>query len=492
MQLCTALAGLEHALLAGDPRVDITAGITFDPRAVHPGALFVARDGRRLDGHRFLALAYRRGAVAALVERTDVELPAGPCVVRVADVRTAAARLASRYYGEPGRELWGIAVTGTNGKTSVAFMLEAVLGALGRRVGVIGTGGSRFEGRPLLVSTNMITTPQAPELQAMLRYLADGGAECFVLEASSMALLHRRVEHTFLDIGVFTNLTPDHLDDHLTLENYRQAKLRLFNGRCRQAVVNLDDPVSTDILALMPDTSVTCSASGRPADLRATDIGISAAGSDFTVHHEGTAHAFHLPVPGRFAVENALAATAAAVLSGHGIEEIAAVLAELPQIPGRFDTYRARSGATVVVDYAHSVDALEKVLTTIRGLATGRVITVFGCSGDRDPGKRAPMGEIAGRLSDLVVLTSTSPRGEDPELILDRVEAGLATTPTPYARIGDRREAIAEALSRARGGDVVLVAGRGSDPCQRFAGRSVPFLDKAVVQELDRAAGGRA
>ncbi|GAA1961623.1 UDP-N-acetylmuramoyl-L-alanyl-D-glutamate--2,6-diaminopimelate ligase [Kitasatospora viridis] len=488
MKLTDLLDGLDRRTLQGDPdTVDVSAGVVLDSRAVRPGALFAAVAGRTADGHAYLAQAARQGAVAALVERDDVPAPAGLCLVRVADVRRAAARAAARYFGDPGSRLAVIAVTGTNGKTSVAYMLEAVLRSLGQRVGVIGTGGPRLDGRPVPVATSTVTTPQAPELQEILRHLADRGTDTVVLEASSTALLQHRTDDCAIDIGVFTNLTPDHLEDHGSMAAYQDAKMRLFDGQCALAVANADDPVSARIRQLMPHATLTFSTEGNAADFTATDIETTATGSTFTVHHAGRAHPFRLPLPGRFAVANALAATAALGAAGHGLPETAAALAALAPIPGRFETHRTRGGAVVVVDYAHSTDSLEQVLTTIRGFATGRVTTVFGCGGDRDTTKRAPMARVAAEHSDSVVITTDNPRTEDPEAILDQIEAGLTGTPTPHRRIADRRAAIAYALAAAGPEDVVLVAGKGAETYQLVGDRRLPFADMAVVRELDAA-----
>jgi UDP-N-acetylmuramoyl-L-alanyl-D-glutamate--2,6-diaminopimelate ligase len=298
-----------------------------------------------------------------------------------------------------------------------------------------------------------------------------------------MGLLTHRVDRSFIDVGVFTNLTQDHLDDHGTMENYRDAKLRLFQGLCRRAVVNADDPVGAGIQAMMPG-AVTTYALDAEADYRATDLFVDASGTRFTLHHDGRKYPAAIPVPGRFSVANALATVAACHLLGHGLAGLVASLDRMPPIPGRFERFETPRGTSVIVDYAHSPDSLEKVLTTIRGFAVGRVITVFGCGGDRDTTKRAEMGKIAGTHSDLCVLTADNPRTEDPETILDQITPGLTATGTPFERFADRRRAIAFALSAAGPGDVVLVAGKGSEPHQIVGEELLPFSDMATVREL--------
>lgn len=488
MKLPDLLDPLPFRLLAGSLDMEVPGGVATDTRRVRGGALFVAVAGRRHDGHALLGEAFANGAVAAVVSDPGASRPEGMTVVLVPDTLAAASLAAARYHGEPGRRMTVVSITGTNGKTSVAAMLESVIRSLSPDpVGVVGTGGARLDGRAVSLPTSTPTTPQAVELQAILRAMADRGAGTVVLEASSVALLQHRVDHAFTDVGVFTNLSPDHLDDHGTMDAYRQAKMLLFSGLAGRAVANADDPVSAEIRALMPGR-VTGYGVDRPADLRAVDVQVSPSGSSFVLVHDGRSYRVRIPVPGRFAVSNALAALAVCHLLGYELEHAVSVLGSLPQIPGRMETVRLADGVTVVVDYAHSVDALEKVLRTLRDVAAGgRLVTVFGCGGDRDRGKRAPMGSIAGRLSDHVIITSDNPRTEDPEAILDMVEQGVRASGVPYDRLADRREAIALALAGARPGDTVLIAGKGSEQYQIVGEHTVPFQDMAVVRELAAA-----
>ncbi|MFD3327525.1 UDP-N-acetylmuramoyl-L-alanyl-D-glutamate--2,6-diaminopimelate ligase [Streptomyces sp. NPDC058701] len=490
MKLSDLLAGQEYHVLQGDPATTlITAGTTFDADRVTPGSLFIAVPGHREGGPGSVSPALARGAAAVIVEGGEPSLPAavwppGACAVRVPDARTAAAVVTSRYFDEPGRHMDMVAITGTNGKTSVSYMVESVLRlAEGSKVGVIGTAGSRIGDEPIPMPRSVLTTPESPDLQYLLGYMRDRGAASVVLEATSMALLTHRVDRTFIDVGVFTNLTQDHLDDHGTMADYRDAKLRLFQGLCRRAVVNADDPVGAGIVAMMPG-AVTTYALDSPADYRATDLEVSAAGTRFTLHHGGRAYPASIPVPGRFSVANALATVAACHVLGHELGPLVDALDRMPPVPGRMERFRTPSGTSVIVDYAHSPDSLDKVLTTIRGFARGQVITVFGCGGDRDTTKRAEMGQIAGAHSDLCVLTSDNPRHEDPEAILDQVSPGLAATGTPFHRHADRRRAIAFALSAAGPEDTVLIAGKGSEPHQIVGDELLPFSDMATVREL--------
>ncbi|MFC4494480.1 UDP-N-acetylmuramoyl-L-alanyl-D-glutamate--2,6-diaminopimelate ligase [Streptomyces ovatisporus] len=500
MKLSELLSGHDHQVLQGDPETEITAGVHFEARRVSPGSLFIAVP-RHLEGGRELTgTALARGAAALLVQagaepgtETGTETAAetfagrGVCVVRVPDARTAAALVTSRYHGEPGRGMDMVAVTGTNGKTSVASMIEALLRiACDTRTGVIGTSGSRIGGELIPMPRSVLTTPESPDFQYLLARMRDRGVRSVVLEATSMGLFTHRVDHAFLDVGVFTNLTQDHLDDHGTMENYRDAKLRLFQGLCRRAVVNADDPVGAAVPAMMPGSATTY-ALDADADYRASDLAMDASGTRFTLHHAGRKYPAAVPVPGRFSVANALAAVAACHALGHDLEGLVGALDRMPPVPGRFERFETPRGTSVIVDYAHSPDSLRKVLAAVRDFAPARVITVFGCGGDRDVTKRAEMGEIAGSYSDLCVLTSDNPRNEDPETILDQIVPGLAGTGTPFERFADRREGIAHALSVAGGRDTVLVAGRGSETHQAVRGTLLPFDDMATVREL---AGG--
>lgn len=491
MNLRELLAGHDHEVLLGDPETPITAGACFDAHRVTPGSLYIAVPGHLEGGPEAVGPALARGAVAVLLDGAVPEILAavhaagtGACVVQVADARTASSLVTSRYFGEPGRAMDMVAVTGTNGKTSVSYMVESVLRiAEGAKVGVIGTAGSRIGDALIPMPRSVLSTPESPDFQYLLGQMRDQEVSTVVLEATSMGLLHHRVDHAFLDVGIFTNLTQDHLDDHGTMEHYRDAKLRLFQGLCRSAVVNVDDPVGAAIVPTMPGR-VTTYGIDAPADFRATDLSMDAFGTSFTLHHEGSKYPAAIPVPGRFSVSNALASVAACHLLGHDLAGLVAALDRMPPVPGRLERFETPRGTAVIVDYAHSPDSLDKVLSAVRDFATGRVITVFGCGGDRDVTKRARMGEIAGARSDLCVLTSDNPRNEDPEAIMDQITPGLTATGTRFERHADRRAAIAFALSAAGPDDIVLVAGKGSEPFQIVGEQLIPFSDMATVREL--------
>ena len=494
LQLSALLNGHAHQVIYGDTKIPIAAAPCVDLDRVAPGSLYLALPGHREGGPEGIATAFARGAVAVLVEEPlpgneplsedDLAAPPGACVVQVADARVAAALVSARHHGDPGAAMDVVAVTGTNGKTSVSSMYESLLRiANDARVGVIGTSGARTGGDPIPMPRTLLSTPEAPDLQYLLARMRSRGTLSVVLEATSMGLLEHRVDGSHIDVGVFTNLTQDHLDDHGTMEFYRDAKLRLFQGLCRRAVVNLDDPVGATIPQMMPGATVTYSVEAE-ADYRATDLVVDASGTRFVLHHDGRKYPAAIPMPGRFSVSNALAALAACHLQGHDLVGLVAALERMPQIPGRFEHYAAPRGVSVIVDYAHSPDSLDKVLGTIRGFAPGRVFTVFGCGGDRDTTKRVRMGEIAGTYSDRCVLTSDNPRHEDPDAIMDQVAEGIERTGTPFTRIPDRRAAIDRAISVARSGDVVLIAGKGCEPYQIVGDEMLPFDDMTTVHEV--------
>ncbi len=462
---------------------DAVAAIADDSRRAAAGALFVAVRGSQQDGHRFLADAERRGASAALVE--DAAATALPALV-VRDGRRAAAVAAAAFYGDPAASLALVGVTGTNGKTTTVGMLRHLLDAPGRPAASIGTLGvlAGSAGEPVPGGAGL-TTPGPVELQRVLRALADRGARAVAMEVSSHALDQRRVEGVAFDAAVFTNLTRDHLDYHGTMEAYLAAKARLA-GHLAPAgalVVNADDPAWA---ALPPaPRTVTYSPGGSPeADVAAADCAFDAAGTAFTLRAGAARAAARVPLVGDFNVANAVAAAAAAVALGMPPDEAARRLGTLPQVPGRLERLRERPA--VLRDYAHTPDALARALRAVRPFARGRVVVVFGAGGDRDRGKRPEMGRVAAELADRVILTSDNPRTEDPERILDDIEAGMGGR--AHERVEDRRAAIARALAAAGPDDLVLLAGKGHETYQIRGAEALPFDEAAIVRELGEGA----
>jgi UDP-N-acetylmuramoyl-L-alanyl-D-glutamate--2,6-diaminopimelate ligase len=465
---------------AGQGELDIT-DLAYDNRAVRPGTLFFCVPGFTRDGHDFAADAIARGAVALVVERP---LGLGVPEVQVASVRAAMAPAAAAFYGDPTAELETVGVTGTNGKTTTAFLVRALLEADGRQTGLLGTVKSIVGGAEHAVER---TTPEAIDLQHTFRDMLDGGDTACSMEVSSHALDLHRADAIHFAAGIFTNLTQDHLDFHGTMEEYFQAKRRLFgDARPRFAVVNVDDPYGARLAAELPGAATF--AVERDATYRASDLATGLDGSRFTVHGPDGTVELSSPLPGRFNVYNVLGAFTAARALGVPLETAAEAIATAGVVPGRFQPVDAGQPFAVLVDYAHTPDSLENVLRAARGLLAdaspgqgGRVHVVFGCGGDRDRGKRPMMGEIAARLADRVIVTSDNPRSEDPEAIIREVLVGAGAG---VEHDSDRRRAINTAIAGARPGDVVVIAGKGHEQGQEFeGGRKIPFDDVTVARE---------
>ncbi len=475
------LLGEMHGVLEVRGRTDVTlSAVVADSRQVGPGAAFVAVRGTATDGHRFVADVAARGAAAVLVEAWPDPAPSGPTLVRVADGRLAVAEAAAVWHGLPATRLSLVGVTGTKGKTTTTYLLESILAAAGRRPGRLGTVDCRFERRTWPAAT---TTPDPIGLARVLREMVDLGARSAVMEVSSHALDQRRVDGCRFAGTVFTNLSRDHLDYHETIARYFEAKARLFRLGAGFAAVNIDDPHGRRLLERVDGRPIPYAVERREgAVVYAEGLALSAAGIEGRIATPAGPVRVRSRLVGAFNVSNLVAATAAALGLGVAPEAIAEGIAALPGVPGRLEPVPNGRGVTVLVDYAHTSDALEKVLEAVNGLAAGRVITVFGCGGDRDRGKRPLMGEVAGRRSSLAVVTSDNPRTEDPAAIIAEIEPGLAglglarRTPADlragewpadaYVVEPDRRAAIRLAIGLARPGDVVLVAGKGHEDYQ--------------------------
>jgi UDP-N-acetylmuramoyl-L-alanyl-D-glutamate--2,6-diaminopimelate ligase len=461
----------------GELPLELT-GITDDSRQVGQGSLFVAVRGTARDGHDYLpAIADRAGA--AIVE--DASRTVLPAFI-VTDARRAAPVAAAAAYGEPGRKLELVGVTGTNGKTTTVGMLRHLLDrGEGGRSASIGTLGVLVgsEGQPQ-PGGGGLTTPGPVELQRVLRALVDAGVTTVAMEVSSHSLDQRRVDGLVFHAAVFTNLTRDHLDYHGTMEAYIAAKARLIEylTATGTAVINADDP-AWQVLARAP-RQVRFSLAGNDADVRASEVRYTPRGSEWQLEAGGARAQVHLPLVGDFNVANALGAAAAAWALGLHGDEIARRLSSLPQVPGRLERIHERP--TVLRDYAHTPDALERALMAVRPFAERRLIVAFGCGGDRDRGKRPQMGAIAERLADHVIVTSDNPRTEDPERIIDDIEAGMRGT--NHERITDRHDAIARALTIAAPDDVVVLAGKGHETYQIRGTIAYPFDEREIVRDL--------
>ena len=470
----------------GEPEV---TGLAYDNRLVAPGSLFFCVRGFTRDGHDFAADAVARGAAALVVER---ELPLAVPQLLVDDVRAAMAPAAAAFYGDPTASLRVVGITGTNGKTTTAFLVRALLEAGGLATGLLGTVKSVVAGVEREVTR---TTPEALDLQRTFREMADGGDRACVMEVSSHALALHRADAIHFAAAVFTNLTQDHLDFHPTMEDYFQAKRLLFTtdgGGVAEAgtacVVNVDDPYGARLAADLGDRATTF-ALRADADYRAGELQTGLEGSSFTVQTPDGPLSLRSPLRGEFNVSNVLGALAVARQLGIDAAVCAEAIATAGQVPGRFETVDEGQPFAVVVDYAHTPDSLENVLSAARPLTRGRLRVVFGCGGDRDRGKRPQMGEIARRLADDVIVTSDNPRSEDPEAIIAEVLKG---TGPDVMHDADREAAITRAIGDAAPGDVVVIAGTGHEQGQEFAdGHRIPFDDVSVARAVLRQAGVR-
>ncbi|MGC9219756.1 MAG: UDP-N-acetylmuramoyl-L-alanyl-D-glutamate--2,6-diaminopimelate ligase [Solirubrobacteraceae bacterium] len=469
-----------NALFPGAPPGVTVTGLAYDNRSVRAGDLFFCVPGFTRDGHDFAAAAVAAGAVALVADHPlKIDVPQ----VVVADVRRSMGPAAAAFFGDPTALLQLAGVTGTNGKTTTAYLIRAMLEAAGRQTGMLGTVKSVIA---RVESDVQRTTPEGIDLQRSLRAMVDGGDRACVMEVSSHALALGRVEGCHFDVGIFTNLTQDHLDFHPTMEDYFLAKRRLFlDGASSVTLANVDDPYGARLAADPAISNVIRFGLGRhAADYSASNLRASRHGTDFTLATpEGTVDV-HSPLRGRFNVYNALGAIGAARALGVTLAEAVKALADAGQVPGRFQTVDEGQPFAVVVDYAHTPDSLENVLRAARNLDAGRVIVVFGCGGDRDRGKRPLMGEIASRLADEVIITSDNPRSEDPQAIIAEILAGASRKVDHQV---DRQKAITAAIGRARKGDVVVIAGKGHERGQEFeAGRKVPFDDVVVARQALR------
>ncbi len=487
MNLKSILEGLSIQQQAGPPNAEVT-GVAYDSRQVEPGTLFVCIRGFKADGHQFIGDALQRGAGAVVVEQAAT-VPAQAAVpfVVVPNGRRALATVSRNFYGAPSRKLRLVGVTGTNGKTTTTYMVRHILFHAGRPTGVIGTLGALIGDQPVPLNR---TTPEAPELDRLLAHMVAAGIQDCAIEVSSHAIALHRVRELEFDVGVFTNLTQDHLDFHHDLEDYRAAKMELFCElpiRSRKqftGVINVDDPSAPWFLQATRGQTVTygldASATVRGVEPQAAPAGVSYR----CVTPEGEAD-IRLKVGGFFNIHNSLAAVAACRALGLPLSTIADALDGFPGVPGRFEAVPSDKGFTVIVDYAHTPDGLENVLRSGRALNPRRLVAVFGCGGDRDKGKRPLMGALAANLADAAVVTSDNPRTEDPDAIIADILAGIPAAARGKVRTEpDRHRAIELAIREAQAGDMVIIAGKGHEDYQIFKDRTIHFSDREVAQEV--------
>lgn len=474
MLLSELTKGIEHELFGKDAEIN---KIEYDSRKVEKGDLFSCVVGTFRDGHVYAQSAVERGAAALLVEK---RLPIEITQIVVSDTRKAMAMMAANYYGHPERELKLVGVTGTNGKTSTTYMIKAIAEESGIKTGIIGTIHNMIGDRSVHADR---TTPESVDLFKLLRMMCDEGVTLAIMEVSSHSLDQRRVYGLEFDTSVFTNLTQDHLDYHKTIENYFAAKKKLFY-HTRNAVINVDDMYGERIVE-GTQCSVSTFAIGKEADVMASEIEFTTDSVSFFVKTPKWAHRVYVPIPGLFTVFNAIGSICAAQALGFSMEATVNGLANMHRVEGRLEPLPVNGhDFSVYLDFAHTPDAVQNVLTAVQSFAKGRIVTLFGCGGDRDKAKRPIMGEIAGRFSDFLIVSSDNPRTEDPMAIIENVLEGVKRSGCPYVIIENRREAIRYALEHAKSNDCIVLAGKGHENYQEINGVKHHFDEKEVVAEL--------
>ena len=462
--------------ILGDAQTDIES-LAYDSRKVCKGALFFCISGYKTDGHSYAQAAVDNGAAAIMVTRPlDLNVPQ----VVVEDARASMAFISREFYGRPDEALTMIGITGTKGKTTTTYMIKSVMETAGKKMGLIGTIINMIGEKELHTDR---TTPESPDLFALLRQMADEECDAVVMEVSSHSLYLGRVAGITFDVGVFTNMSRDHLDFHETFENYMSAKKLLFH-MTKRAAMNADDAASAFMMAGIDLDWLTYGIKER-SDIYAKNIEITPKGVSFDLCSIRGMIPINLNIPGIFSVYNALSAATACLQLNVGLETIKTGLEAMPRVAGRFEVLDTGNRPfTIILDYAHTPDSLENTLLTVKGFARGRIITVFGCGGDRDRGKRPMMGEIAGRLSTFTVITSDNPRTENPFDIIAEIEAGIKKTDCDYVSIENRRAAIRYAIQNAYPDDIIILAGKGHETYQEINGIKHPFDEKIVVKEL--------
>jgi UDP-N-acetylmuramoyl-L-alanyl-D-glutamate--2,6-diaminopimelate ligase len=477
------LAAKTQATLSGNGEAIIT-DVTHDSRRAAHGSLFAAVRGALFDAHKFVPQVMSQGAAGVISELPAPEDFKG-LWLQVPEIRRAMAVAAADVQHHPSRELKLVGITGTNGKTTTAYLIASIPEEAGEPVAMTGTVEYRLGKKRIKADR---TTPEAPDMQRLLRDAVELGCRIAVMECSSQAMDFHRCDELEYAVAVFTNLTRDHLDYHKTMENYWYAKQRLFDGRLgsrpKISVINVDDPYGLGLAEKLEKEGlrVIRYALNAEADVKASKAEFSLNGMMFNLSTPQGESRFHSPLVGPPHIYNTLAAVASGLSLGYSLDVVTAALQKCTGAPGRFERVTHGGDFSVVVDYAHSDDALLNVLTTAREVVRGKIITVFGCGGDRDRSKRAPMGEAAGILSDVVILTSDNPRTEDPEQILCDAEEGIRKTGKPYRKISDRTEAINQAIAEARSGDLVLIAGKGHEDYQIIGRETIHFDDKEVAR----------
>ncbi|NLI60684.1 MAG: UDP-N-acetylmuramoyl-L-alanyl-D-glutamate--2,6-diaminopimelate ligase [Clostridiales bacterium] len=477
MKLRELLKGIDYIKIEGLQDRPVN-DLHYDSRKVTPGSLFFCIKGLTVDGHDYTDQAVSKGAKTLVLER-DVAIEGDVTKVFVPNSRTAMAYMARNYYKNPTKDIKLIGITGTNGKTTITYLVKSILENTGEKIGLIGTISNMIGDK---IIPSRFTTPESLDLQKLLRDMRDEKVDSMIMEVSSHSLSLGRVESCEFDIGVFSNLSQDHLDFHSSMDEYRDAKARLFR-QSKLAIINIDDENGRWIKEGVA-TKVYTYGIYKEADIYARDLVISHKEVTFNLHTPKGSIPIELGIPGIFSVYNALAAASVCYALGISLESIAHGLKQVKAVNGRFELLDTGRDYSVILDYAHTPDGLENILKTAKEFTKARLITLFGCGGDRDQGKRPVMGEIAGKYSDLCIITSDNPRSEEPMEIIRQIQAGVEKTPCPYKIIEDRRKAIEYALHNAQEGDVVILAGKGHETYQIIGDKTIHFDEKEIVSEI--------
>ena len=478
MKLLEVLKGIEGVDIKGDSEREIT-GIAYDSRAVKAGDMFVAIVGFKTDGHMYLESAISNGAQVICVEENAqiIDIPADVTVVSCKNTRQLLALASCNFYNHPSRDFKLVGVTGTKGKTTTTYMIKTVLEKAGKKVGLIGTIANMIGDKSVEASR---TTPESSDLQKLFREMADEKCDVVVMEVSSHSLALDRVLGCSFDMGVYTNLSQDHLDFHETFDNYLDAKAKLFK-MCKEGFVNCDDMYSRKLMAQATCPLTTYGIDNNPY-VSARDIIITNSYSEFKMSFNRMMQKIKVGIPGRYTVYNALAAICVCAKLGCSVEDMILGLEQV-MVPGRSEIVPNTRNLTVMVDYAHTPASLEGILRAVKTYTKGKVICVFGCGGDRDRAKRPMMGEIAGKLATYTVITSDNPRSEEPKEIIKEIEEGIKKTKGKYTVIVDRAKAIDHAIRQAKRNDIVLIAGKGHETYQEINGEKIHFDDREIALE---------
>ena len=485
MNLKSILSGIEGLKAKGTLDMEIM-GVAHDSRKVKEGYVFIAVKGYDVDGHNYIHQAIENGAKAIVVE--DISsikqsgLPEGITLVVAPNTREALAKIACNFYGNPSKKFNLIGITGTKGKTTTTFMIKSILEKGGQKVGLIGTVANYIGDKNLGESSR--TTPESLELQELFAEMVKEKVDTVVMEVSSQSLKLHRVDGCDFNIGVFTNFSEDHISEkeHPDMQDYFNSKLKLFD-MCKKGFINVDDYQVAKVKKLVKNCDIKTYGIDNSADLLAKDITVTNASVDFKVKIGQRNERVKTGIPGRFSVYNSLAAISVASVFGIDAEKIKEALLEV-RVPGRSELVDNKKELTIMIDYAHSPESLQNILSAVKSYTRGRVISVFGCGGDRDPGKRPQMGEISGNISDFTIITSDNPRTEDPTEIVKEIEVGTKKTKGKYIAIVDRIEAIKYAINMANKNDIIVLAGKGHETYQEINGKKYPFDEREIIKKL--------